>query len=322
MRGAGWILALLVAAAGLAFGLGPREPVDRAIAFDAAALPEDLDAYLAAAEARVPALRPAAARRIHWAGTPGERTPLAIVYLHGFSASAEEIRPVPDAVAAALGANLHYARLRGHGRDGPAMAEARAGDWIEDTAEALAIGRRIGERVLVLATSTGGTLAALAATDPALAEGLAGVALVSPNFRIGRVEAGMLTLPWARHWLPRMAGDVRGFTPLNAAQAEHWTERYPSVAVLPMAALVAHVRGLDLGTARAPALFLYSEHDEIVDPAATREAYAAWGGPKRIEPLVMGPGDDPYSHVIAGDILSPDQTDRAVALILDWAASI
>jgi hypothetical protein len=33
---------------------------------------------------------------------------------------------------------------------------------------------------------------------------------------------------------------------------------------------------------------------------------------------VLGAGDDPYSHVIAGDILSPGQTARATKVILDW----
>ena len=69
-------------------------------------------------------------------------------------------------------------RLAGHGRSGAAMAEPLAGDWIEDMAEAMAIGRRLGDRVVVIATSTGGTLAAIAATDPVLSEGLAGVVLV------------------------------------------------------------------------------------------------------------------------------------------------
>ena len=317
-----WALVLLVAVVSGALALGPREPVDLEIAFDPASLPEDLDTYLAEAEALVPALRPEEARRIVWAGEAGARTALSIVYLHGFSASSEEIRPVPDRLAEALGANLYFARLRGHGQDGAAMAEPTVGDWLEDTAESLAIGRRIGERVVVLATSTGGSLAAIAAADPALSEGIAGVALVSPNFAVNRPEAALLTLPWARLWLPRVAGEERGFAPVNEAHGRHWTTRYPIEAVLPMAALVAHARGLDHGQVRVPALFLYSEHDEVVSPAATRRVFEQWGGPKRIEPVVVGPGDDPVSHVIAGDILSPGQTQATVALLLDWVQGL
>ena len=95
-------------------------------------------------EQQFPDIRPGAAKRILWAGEKGARTPLAIVYIHGFSGSAEEIRPVPDEVARTLGANLYFSRLAGHGRRPAAMAEPDAGDWIEDMAEAMAIGRRLG----------------------------------------------------------------------------------------------------------------------------------------------------------------------------------
>lgn len=301
---------------------GPRTPVDREISFDPARLPEDLDAYLAEAEAKVPDLRDGVARHIVWAGEAGAPTPLSIVYLHGYSATLEEIRPVPDLVADGLGANLHYARLAGHGRDGAAMAEPSAGDWIEDTAEALAIGRRIGERVLVIATSTGGSLAALAAHDPALSEDLAGIVLVSPNFRINRADAFLLTLPWAERWVPVLAGEMRSWEPANARHGAFWTTEYPTVAIMPMAALVKHVRDLDFAQTDVPALFVYSEHDTVVAPEAIHDVIAAWGGPKQVAPLVMTDRDDPGNHVIAGDIMSPGQTQGAAQLMIGWAEGL
>jgi alpha-beta hydrolase superfamily lysophospholipase len=321
-RGLAALLVLLALALGFAVAFGPREPVDREIAFDAAALPAELDPWLAEREGALPGLRHSAQKRIVWAGAAGERTPLSVVYLHGFSASAPEISPVPARVAEALGANLFLTRLTGHGRDGAALAEARAGDWIEDTAEAMAIGRRIGARVVLIGTSTGGTLAKLAAHDPDLSEGLAGVVFVSPNFRINRLGASLLTLPWARDWLPVAMGAERGFAPVNAAHAANWTTRYPSEALVPMAALVAHVRRLDPARAEAPALFLYSEHDKVVSPSAVLRMAAEWGGPVELRRFVMGPGDDPADHVLAGDILSPGQTDRAVSVIAEWAGAL
>ena len=93
-------LALVLAAgAALALAFGPREVVEGPGAFDAPALPDDLDAWLAAREAAVPDLRPGAEARIVWAGRTGERTPLSIVYLHGFSASPEEIRAIVSRIS-------------------------------------------------------------------------------------------------------------------------------------------------------------------------------------------------------------------------------
>jgi hypothetical protein len=43
-----------------------------------------------------------------------------------------------------LGANLYFARLKGHGRSGDAMLEGSVQAWVDDFAEAVAIGRRLG----------------------------------------------------------------------------------------------------------------------------------------------------------------------------------
>lgn len=318
----GRVLVFFILAIGAVWLFAPREPVDRAISFDAAALPADLDAYLAESEARFPDIVPGVAKRILWAGAKGQKTPLSVVYLHGFSATSEEIRPVPDEVARALGANLFFTRLTGHGRGSAAMAEPVAGDWIEDTAEALAIGRRLGERVLVISTSTGATLAAIAATDPALSQDLAGVVMVSPNFGLASDAAMILELPLARWWGPIVAGPTRSFDPKNPDHGRYWTTSYPTTALFPMAAVVREARGLDYASAQTPALILFSPKDQVVDVTLIPGVAEAWGGEVQVEPLELGPADDPYNHVIAGDIMSPGQTAPTAALIAGWAAGL
>lgn len=316
-----WLLALglLVAAA---FALAPREPVDMPPRFDPRRLGEGVGVYLEAMETRHDDIRPDSQKRVIWAGMPETRTPLSIVYFHGFSASSQEIRPVPDRLAEAFGANLVYTRFRGHGRDGDAMAEALASDWLADAAESLAVARAVGERVVILATSTGATVAAVALQDPALREQMAGVIFVSPNFGINNALAPLLTWPGARHWLPLLAGARRSFEPLNAGQAAEWTTDYPSVAVFPMAALVAHAWRLDHGEITIPALFYYSDADRVVRPDRTAKVMARWGGPvTRIAP-VLGPQDDPFAHVVAGDIMSPGNTSAATETMAEWLSEV
>ncbi len=313
------VLALAVAAV---LVLGPREPVDTRIDFDPAAIGDDIDAYLARREARFDDITPGVQKRVVWAGEKGARTHWAVVYLHGYSATSEEIRPVPDRVAAVLGANLFYTRLAGHGRPGEALGRVTAGDWIEDLAEAMEIGRRLGEKVLILSTSTGGTLATVAAADPQLSQGLAGIVFISPNFKVADPAAALLSLPFVRIWGPWVAGAEQSWEPRNEGQARYWTTRYPTVALVPMQALVDYVAGIDKSRLTVPALFIYSPEDKVVSPAATEAVARAWGGPKRIEKRHMGPGDDPMSHVIAGDIMSPGQTAETVAIILDWVRGL
>lgn len=332
MRFFGWLLGrvLLVLAgiAGLMWLFAPRIGLDPAqvaarSAQSVSAVPDsiDLDGWLEEREAAVVALRPGAEKRVVWAGDMGARTDLAVVYIHGFSAAAEEIRPVPDRVAQALGANLFFTRLNGHGRDGAAMAEAQAEDWMSDLAEALEVGRRLGDRVLVLTTSTGGTLMALAA-QTSHAQDVAGVVFVSPNFQVNNPAAVLLEWPGAEWWMPALVGQVRSFRPHNAGQAAHWTTSYPSAAVFPMATVVKAARDLDYPAMTVPALFLISESDRVVDPTVSADIAARWGGGARLVVLELGADDDPFGHVIAGDIMSPGQTDRAVAEIVEWFEAI
>jgi alpha-beta hydrolase superfamily lysophospholipase len=316
-------LVLLLALAGvLAWLFGPYEDADLTAAFDASQLEGGIDAYLATQEAAFDDITEGVQKQVIWASDPSVKTPWSVLYVHGFSATAQEIRPVPDDVATALGANLIYTRLQGHGRSGDAMAEATVPGWMADMAEGLAIARATGDRVLIISTSTGGTLAAAAAVDDALMQDVAGIVMISPNFGVQNPAGPLLTWPAARHWLPLLAGREREFTPENDGHGRYWTTKYPSVAALPMGALIKAVDELDLAAAQTPALFIFSDEDRVVRPELTRAAAAEWGGPVRIITPVLGAEDDPFAHVIAGDILSPSQNAPTATAIAAWAKGL
>lgn len=322
-RWLGRLLAFTIATLAAIWFLAPREEMDPALSFDASVLPDDLDVWLAQREQTIPDIRADSAKSIVWAGAPGARTPWALVYIHGFSADRQEVRPLPDLVAQGLGANLYFARLSGHGRTGEAMAQATPEDWMTDMAEALAIGRRLGDRVLLMGTSTGGTLITLAQAQPGGAEGVAGAVMISPNYRLASAVSGtILDLPLARHWAPLVAGAERSFAPLNEGHARHWTTRYPTAALFPLATLMRTTRALDFGAITTPALFVQAPGDLVVSAEETARVATAWGGPARLHAPELTPQDDPYAHVIAGEILSPNQTAPLAALVLDWAAGL
>ncbi|QFU09399.1 Alpha/beta hydrolase family protein [Rhodobacteraceae bacterium THAF1] len=301
---------------------GPRATMSAMPAPSDVALGDDLNAWLSEQEAAYDDIVPGTEKRIVWAGEAGGTTDWAVVYLHGFSASSEEIRPVPERVAEGLQANLFYTRYTGHARDSAAMAEATADAWARDTAEALAIAQRIGDRVLVIGTSTGGTMTAIAASDPATAEAIDAVVLISPNFAPQNPAAFLLTWPFAETWVPVLAGETRSWEPHNERQAEFWTERYPTIAAIPMQASVDRLQSADLGRADQPALVIYSSADTVVKPEATRNGMALWGGAKEFVEFGAGEGVDPSNHVLAGDILSPALTDPVTDLILGWMSRL
>ena len=311
-----WASAALVLIVAAAVGLWLLSPPPR-LPSAAVTLPPDLQAWRDAREAGI---RPEVAAQLIWAGAPDQRTEWAVVYLHGFSASPAETRPLAETVAAALGANLFVTRLEGHGQDGAALGQATLTGWWRDTAEALAVGRRLGRRVLVIGTSTGATLAAEAARDPGLAPGIDAVVLISGNFGLRAGAARLFDLPLARYWLPWIAGRDRCFQTRNAAHAAGWTSCYPLAAVAPMMGLLRRTRSGNFGQARAPALFIAARSDRIVDPSAGARVARSWGGPLRMEWIRPGPGDDPDHHVIAGTALSPALTAPVARLIVEWIA--
>ena len=317
----GGILALLAATV----GLGPTEPVDETITFKEADLGADLDSYLSKSEGAVAGIIEGAEKQIIWSDPNSKaKTPISLVYLHGFSATLEETRPMPDIMAKDLGANIFYTRLTGHGQDGEALAKATVNDWYNDTAEALAIGRAIGEKVIVIGVSTGATFAtwAAASDQTELMTDVAGMILVSPNYGINNPSAGLLTLGAARHWVPLVAGAQRSFDTVNDQHAKWWTSSYPTVALLPMMASVEHVAALDVENVSVPALFIYHPADQVIRPDLAREFAERWGTKTKAGEATLIhevlEAEDRYDHVIAGRILSPSNSEPLAKRAVEW----
>jgi esterase/lipase len=311
-------LALAVSALCIAFFAGPVHRI--AEPQEPPALPADttdgaaLERWLAAREAAHPDIVPGAEKTLVWAHPDRRPTPLSIVYLHGYSATRQEIAPLCDELAARLGANLFYTRLSGHGRAPAAMGEATGGDWLEDAAEALAIGQRIGGRVLVVGTSTGGTLALWLAQRPEAASIVAQV-LVSPNLGPRDPKADLLAGPWGARLQQALIGEEHRWQPANAAQAKYWTWRYPARALVPMMALVKSVRDSPLERIRVPTLVVYSPQDQVVSPRRIEEAFGRLSMPvRRLHRVATS--EDRAHHVLAGDILAPSGTAPLLAEML------
>ncbi|MFT5144015.1 MAG: esterase/lipase [Rhodothermales bacterium] len=308
-----------LAAVGGALALGPRVRVKEELSMPV--LPSDLDAYLAGAESQHPHIIPETEKKIIWAAEVGAQTPLSVVYLHGFTATRQETAPLSDIVAKELGANLFYTRLAGHGLPGKELGKARVEHWLCDTMEALAIGERLGERVVVIGMSTGGTLAAWAACRNVLGDKLAGIVLLSPNFGPANRLADILLFPWGSHIADTIMGIEQQWKPYNDRHGQYWTSRFPTRALLPMMALVRHVRNMPLENITAPVLMGYSREDTVVDVEKSLGTVMRFGS-KLKKLLDLGDINDRNDHVLAGDILAPHKTEALAARIVSFAGSV
>lgn len=287
-----------------------RPRPDESLQLKTPALPADLAAWIQTREAAATDVRPGDQRRIDWADPAHpHRTPVAVVYLHGFTASPQEISPVPEDLAKALGANLYFARMPGHGHENPeALRQPTLSDWVNEGVEALAIGQALGERVIVIGTSTGGTLGLWLAAAGKTSRPDA-LIMVSPNFGPRHRLAPLLLWPWFARLAPRLLGEWRHWRAVNEAHARHWSIRYPVAATVPMMQLVELARRVDLQGYAVPTLVVRSSRDRIVNPAATDAVFARMPtDPLRFRRIDPGPVGDPSQHVLAGRILSPDHS--------------
>lgn len=318
MRRAGYVLgAALVALSVIALWTWPSalelklEPPT----IDAAA-----DGWLAARETLVDAehgIFAATEKRVRWQpGKAGTQTDYAVVYLHGFSATRQEIAPVPRKLADALGANLYETRLSGHGLKSHKLENVRAEDWLADTAEALAVGKKIGRQIILLGTSTGATLALAAAQ--ASPQDVAALVMISPNFSPRDVNADAMLWPGGPLLTRLLLGKTHRWEPDNALQARFWTTEYSMAAIIEVMRLVKATRRNLPMSLKQPLLVFLSRDDDVINVQRAVESLARIAAPHKeiIEVKTQAPGH----HVLAGDILAAHQTDPLVQNILAFLA--
>ncbi|NNC77891.1 MAG: alpha/beta fold hydrolase [Woeseiaceae bacterium] len=309
------IVVLAAALAGTAWLLTPPRLAGNVSVPD---IPGDIDSWLAdteSAAAREFKLIPGTEKRIRWQ-QPGVRTRYSVVYLHGFSATRQEIAPTNERVADGLGANLFETRLRGHGHGERPMHEVRAEDWLADGIEALQIAAILGDEVIVIGTSTGATLA-LALADHPLMQNVAAMVFISPNMAPADPNAVWMTRPAGPLLAQLIAGDTRSWVAHNDAQERYWSTSYPTAATVEVMRLVDRANRLASMPLNAAVLMLLSPDDTVISPAAARRTFGEINAPLKRLDEVDG-GGDPSNHVLAGDILSPDATDVIASRIIDF----
>ena len=311
------VAVLALCALVITFLLGPRPDGSCEITFQDKDIGDNVVDYLSRKESAYSDIRDGLAKQIIWnAPDQQTKTNFVVVYIHGYSASKVELSPLPQNIAKSLGANLYFTRLPGHGRSGDAMAEPQMSDWINDVVEAVAVGEKLGDKIILLTASTGGTLASWIAGQAEYRNKISALVLVSPNFAIQAASTRVLNMPWAKIILPLLIGPTRSFEPQNEQHRDGWTYQYPSKAILPLAALLKTVERIDKSTITTPALFIYSSQDKTVSPTKTLEVIKAWGGPTHS--LLIEDSDDPKHHVVTGDILSPNTTQAVSDSVLNW----
>ncbi len=252
-------------------------------------------------------IKPGNEAKIVW-NDPSEKskTKVAILYLHGFSASRREGFPTHVRFAEKYGCNLYLARLSDHGIDTTdAMYELTADRLWNSAKEAYAIAKNLGDEVVIMSTSTGGTLAIkLAATFPEIK----GLINFSPNLAINDPAAFLLNDPWGLQ-IARLVfdGDYRTVEASDEYK-KYWHSTYRLESVVALEELVETIATDDnYQKVHCPVFSgVYYRDEENQDPvikvSAVRKMHKKLGTPEDQNVLVEFPTAN--AHVIAGDLQS------------------
>lgn len=270
---------------------------------------DSIDGYVAALESRHK-VKPDNEARVVWANdSTHTKTEYAIVYLHGFSASQEEGDPVHRNLAKQFGANLYLSRLSGHGIDTTdALLNMTATSLWETAKEAYAIGKQLGEKVILMGTSTGGTLALqLAATYP----DVAGLVLLSPNIAINDPNAWITNNPWGLQIARLVKGGKLNIVPNKTDEYKrYWNHEYRLEAIAELEELLeTAMQKKTFEKIKQPLLTLYyykneKEQDPVVKVSAMKEMFKQINTPATSKRMVPIPNAG--NHVLGSPIQSKD----------------
>ncbi len=174
----------------------------------------------------------------------------------------------------------------------------------------------IGEQLIVMGTSTGATLALAMVGHPSF-EAVSTIVLMSPNFAVQDTKAEFLTWPGGPQLAYIVAGKSRSWTAQNELQARFWSTTYPMDAAIEMMRLVKYVRGRLPMQLEQSVLTIYSPADTVVDVDWIIRGFEQLDSPRKQLLELPGSGDA-SNHVLAGDIMAPENNLPVTQAIVDF----
>jgi pimeloyl-ACP methyl ester carboxylesterase len=305
-----WLIGVIAVLA-IVYFAGPKvdkatlDPTLPATVQDLPALEEEINR----SEAAVKDMKPDNQARIVWADSSRKvKTPYSIVYIHGFGASWAEGDPVHKDLAKRYGANLYLARMHDAGISDPdAFDDLTPENFLAGAKRALAIGKVLGDSVIVIGTSAGGLLTVyLAATNP----DLKGVVLYSPCIAVASPAMKLMTGPWGRQILHAAMGEHRQPTDADPELANFWLQSYSTNGLIALQQTIDAVARPEIFQRIKMPLFMgyyyknEKEQDQTVSVKAMLDMFPQIGTPQalKVEKAFPESGD----HVIGSHLRSKD----------------
>jgi len=304
-------LALVVLIAVVVYLMGPKPPqveLNKDLPSISASI-SNIDEYVEKNDEGL-TLKPDNESRIIWANdSVRERTAYSLLYLHGFSASWYEGYLTNVEFARYFGCNAYFPRLASHGiQTEDALIDMTPDRLWESAKEALMIARTLGRKVIIMGTSTGGTLALKLASD--FPEYVDGLILYSPNIRINNKAAFLLSKPWGLQIGRKNAGGNYRITneDFDSKECQHWNCKYRVEALVFLQQLVDETMiNLTYKNVNEPVFLGYyfkdkTHQDDVVKVDAMLKMFDHLGTPADLKVKVAFP--EAGDHVIGCELKS------------------
>ena len=293
--------------------LGPTEKFDKvdSTPIDLGVTIDEIEDYVSNKENQISNIKEDNHARILWQDSLA-KTPYAIVYLHGYSASHGEGYPIIQNFSKRYNCNAYLSRLELHGlNDADAYKELTPYNWIESAKEAIAIGKTIGEKVIIMSTSTGSTLGTyLSAFDP----DIVGHIMMSPNFDLYDGNSHLLTKPWGKQIMRFLSdGDYHQWEDAPDGIDRYWTTKNHIQGVIALRDLLNQTmtdevfKAIDIPVYAGYYFKDETQKDDVVSTDAI-ESFAKSISTQEDQKTIVK-FDNAIGHVIGCDCLNPNWED-------------
>lgn len=290
-------------------GPTPKEVVYSNILPKISADLSSIDKFIADNESKAGLLKPQTEAKIIWADYNKRKTRYSIVYLHGFSATHYEGNPTHINLAKETGCNLYLSRLADHGRMSKNPLLYMTPDSLYNTAlEALAIGLRLGDKVILMGTSTGGSLALKLASE--FPDKVAGLILYSPNIELRKLTPKLLTKPWGLQIGRLITGSNYYTLPKTAIEKRYWYSWYRLEGIIYLQQFLEDNMNTELFKKVSQPLFCgyyykdKKEQDKQVNVSRIKSMFDEVGTRDSLKQIINFPNAD--AHVICSSFKSND----------------
>lgn len=238
-----------------------------------------------------------------------KKTKYSVVYLHGFSSSQAEANPIHREFAERYGCNLYLSRLAQHGKDTTdVFLTLTADELLQSAKKAIAIGKQLGDKVIIMATSTGASMALYLASQGVDFEGLI---LYSPLIDFYPTALWILDKPWGLQIARLVQWDRYAYFQNPTKQTKkYWTQKFRLEGAVALKNLVANsMIQENFAKVKIPVFLGYyyqneKYQDHVVSVARMLDMYEDLGTDKKLKRKVAFP--KARHHVIGSQYTSKD----------------